>query len=161
MNTIEKSFRDIVAGSKVRRLPEYVVVPVAVAVVRPFIEAHHYSKSINGCKVSMAFALYEAGEMVGAVLFGPLSTTAWKRYGEKEADVVELRRLVCLDRCPRNTESWLIAKCLRVLKRETAHKVCVSYADPYHGHCGTIYQAANWNYEGQTAPGCFASNARW
>lgn len=131
---------------------ERLVMPVAVAVVRNFIEEHHYSKSINGCKVSMAFALYEAGEMVGAVLFGPLSTTAWKRYGEKEGDVVELRRLVCLDRCPRNTESWLIAKCLRVLKRETGYKVCVSYADPHHGHCGTIYQAANWNYEGQTAP---------
>ena len=131
---------------------ERLVMPVAVAVVRPFIEEHHYSKSINGCKVSMAFALYEAGEMVGAVLFGPLSTTAWKRYGEREADVVELRRLVCLDRCPHNTESWLIAKCLKVLKRQTGYKVCVSYADPHHGHCGTIYQAANWNYEGQTAP---------
>ena len=131
---------------------ERLVMPVAVAVVRPFIEEHHYSKSINGCKVSMAFALYEAGEIVGAVLFGPLSTTAWKRYGEKESDVVELRRLVCLDRCPRNTESWLIAQCLRVLKLQTGYKVCVSYADPHHGHCGTIYQAANWNYEGQTAP---------
>ena len=86
------------------------------------------------------------------MLFGPLSTTAWKRYGEKEGDVVELRRLVCLDRCPHNTESWLIAKCLKVLKRQTGYKVCVSYADPHHGHCGTIYQAANWNYEGQTAP---------
>ena len=82
---------------------ERLVMPVAVAVVRSFIEEHHYSKSINGCKVSMEFAIYEAGEMVGAVLFGPLSTTAWKRYGEKEGDVVELRRLVCLDRCPHNT----------------------------------------------------------
>ena len=114
---------------------ERLVMPVAVAVVRPFIERHHYSKSINGCKVSMAFALYEAGEMVGAVLFGPLSTTAWKRYGEKEADVVELRRLVCLDRCPHNTESWLIAKCLKVLKRQTGYKVCVSYADPPRMFC--------------------------
>ncbi len=128
------------------------VIPVTVAAVRAFIEQHHYSKSINGCKVSMSFALYEGSEMVGAVLFGPLSTTAWKRYGEKEGDVVELRRLVCLDHCPRNTESWLIAKCLKVLKKQTVYKVCVSYADPHHGHCGTIYQAANWNYAGQTAP---------
>ena len=28
----------------------------------------------------------------------------------------------------------------------------MSYTDPHHGHFGTIYQAANWNYEGQTAP---------
>jgi len=127
------------------------VMPVAVSVVRPFIERNHYSGSINGCKVSMAFALYQEGELVGAVLFGPLSTTAWKRYGANEQDVVELRRLVCLDRCQKNTESWLISRCLKVLKKETAYKICVTYADPYHGHRGTIYQAANWNYEGQTA----------
>lgn len=106
---------------------ERLVMPVSVAAVRHFIETHHYSKSISG------------------------NATAWKRYGEKEADVVELRRLVCLDRCQRNTESWLIAQCLRHLKRQTRYKICVSYADPHHGHCGTIYQAANWNYEGQTA----------
>jgi len=130
----------------------YEVKSVPVALIKPFIEEHHYSKSINGCKVSMAFALYEDSEIVGAVLFGPLSTTAWKRYGERESDVVELRRLVCLNRCPRNTESWLIAKCLRALKRHTTYQVCVSYADPYHGHIGVIYQASNWHYEGQTAP---------
>ena len=131
---------------------DLLVLPVHVSVVRPFIEANHYSKSIKGCKVSMAFALYEGIELVGAALFGPLSTTAWKRYGKKESDVVELRRLVCLDRCPKNTESWLVAKCIRILKKQTAYKICVSYADPYYGHMGTIYQAANWSYEGQTLP---------
>ena len=53
--------------------------------MRPFIEEHHYSKSINGCKVSMAFALYEAGRWSVRCCSGPLSTTAWKRYGERRA----------------------------------------------------------------------------
>ena len=135
-----------------KTIDKRIVVPTSIAVVRSFIEKYHYSNSVNGCKVSMAFALYEGDEIVGAVLFGSLSTTAWKRYGEKESDVVELRRLVCLDKCPKNTESWLIAKCLNILKRQTAYKTCVSYSDPYYGHIGTIYQAANWNYEGQTSP---------
>lgn len=126
------------------------VYQVPVSDVRSFIEANHYSGSINGCKVSLAFALYEAGELVGAALFGALSTTAWKRYGKSEAEVVELRRLVCLDRMPRNTESWFIAQCLRKLKKATSYRVCVSYADPHHGHVGIIYQAANWSYEGTT-----------
>ena len=121
-----------------RMRDKFQVRPVPVATVRLFIETHHYSRNINGCKVSMAFALYEGITLVGAVLFGPLSTTAWKRYGEKETDVVELRRLVCLDCCPKNTESWLIAKCLQELKKQTAYKICVSYADPYHGHCGLL-----------------------
>ena len=129
-----------------------VVTQVERSLIKDFIEMNHYSGSINGCKVSHCFALHSVeGELVGAVLFGPLSTTAWKKYAENEKDVVELRRLVCLDECPRNTESWLIAQCLKVLKYEKTFKVCVSYADPRHGHCGYIYQAANWNYEGQTA----------
>lgn len=121
-------------------------------VVRPFIEKYHYSKSINGVKSSKCFGLFDGDRLVGAVLFGPLSTTAWKKYGSKESDVIELRRLVTLDECPRNTESWLISRCLKNLKKEGLYKICVSYADPRHGHCGYIYQASNWNYEGQTSP---------
>lgn len=129
------------------------VVAATVSDIRGFIEKHHYSRSINGCKVSRCFALHDdTGKLVGAALFGALSTTAWKRYGENEGDVVELRRFVCLNECPRNTESWFLARCLKALKLESDYKVCVSYADPHHGHCGIIYQAANWNYLGQTPP---------
>ena len=126
------------------------VIEVPVRVIREFIETNHYSKSINGCKISMCFGLYDGKELVGAMLFGQLSTTAWKRYGDSEADVVELRRLVTLDKCVKNTESWFISKCIKYLKKNTRYKVCVSYADPYHDHVGTIYQAANWNYHGTT-----------
>lgn len=127
------------------------ILRVERSVIKDFIEKNHYSGSINGCKISHCFAVYDEERLVGAVLFGPLSTTAWKRYSDNEKSVVELRRLVCLDECPKNTESWLIAKCLKVLKSEKIFKICVSYADPRHGHCGYIYQASNWNYEGQTA----------
>jgi hypothetical protein len=128
------------------------VLEVSVGQVRDFIEQHHYSKNINGCKVSKCFALYYESTMVGAMLFGQLSTTSWKKYAEKEEHVVELRRLVCLDSCAKNTESWFIAKAIRILKKEAKYKVCVSYADPHYGHMGFVYQAANWSYHGQTAP---------
>lgn len=131
----------------------YIVRPVPVQFVKSFIEEHHYSHSINGCKVALAFSLEasEEGKLVGAALFGGLSTTAWKKYADKESEVIELRRLVCLDECPRNTESWLISRCLKYLKRNLEYKICVSYADPYHSHTGIIYQAANWSYLGVTS----------
>ena len=128
------------------------VMVVPVSTVRSFIEEYHYSKNINGCKVSICFALYHFDDLVGAMLFGAISTGAWKKYGELESDVVELRRLVCLDECPKNTESWFIAKALKVLKKVCGYKICVSYADPYHDHIGVIYQASNWNYQGTTQP---------
>jgi hypothetical protein len=124
---------------------------VPIQVIRGFIETHHYSHNVNGCKVSKCFALYDKDTLVGAILFGALSTTAWRRYALQEKDVVELRRLVCLDGCPRNTLSWFIAKALKILKRTSDHRIVISYADPLYGHVGYIYQAANWSYVGRTA----------
>lgn len=121
-----------------------------LASIRSFVEQNHYSRSVNGVKVSYCFAIYTDDVLVGAALFGQLSTTAWKKYGTCEADVLELRRLVCDQRCPRNTESWFIARCLRWLRKNTLVKTVVSYADPYHGHVGFVYQASNWAYVGQT-----------
>ena len=129
---------------------ERLVMPVHVSAVREFIQEHHYSKNINGCKITQCYALYDFGELVGAMLFGELSTTAWKKYGETEKDVIELRRLVTLDKCPKNTESMFIAKALKHLKKVHSYKICISYADPYHGHVGFIYQAANWSFLGKT-----------
>jgi len=130
---------------------DFKVVPAST--IRGFIEEHHYSKSINGVKISHCFSLtMDNGVMVGACLFGQLSTTAWKKFGENESDVLELRRLVTLDSCKKNTESWFISKCIKWLKRNTEVKVLVSYADPMHGHVGYVYQASNWNYIGQTPP---------
>jgi len=119
--------------------------------VRKFIEDHHYSKSINGVKISCCFEVIHNGELVGAVLFGQLSTTAWKKFGSSEEEVLELRRLVLLDECERNSESRVIGHCLRWIKTNMlAVKVIVSYADPMYGHDGTIYKASNFNMVGMT-----------
>jgi len=138
------AMRDFAPGS-------FDVREVSLPAVREFIESRHYSRNVNGVKVDAAFALMAGARMMGAALFGALSTTAWEAYAEREADVTELRRLVCLEECPRNTESWFIARCLAVLKTKQLWKVVVSYADPEFGHCGYIYQASNWSYRGQTA----------
>ena len=72
----------------------------------------------------------------------------WKRFGEREADVIELRRLCCVDDTPRNTESYFIGKMLRWLQKNTEIKTVVSYADAEYGHQGTIYKASNFKYLG-------------
>ena len=72
---------------------------------------------------------------------------------EVESDVVELRRLCCIDDTPKNTESYFIGHTLRWLKKNTDYKVVVSYADSNYNHTGTIYQATNFEYHGMTANG--------
>lgn len=76
----------------------------------------------------------------------------YKKYSEKEEDIIELRRLCCINDTPKNTESFFIGRCLRWLKKNTQHKIILSYADLEHGHQGTIYQATNFKRIGQTPP---------
>lgn len=118
--------------------------------VSDFIEENHYSGSINGCISDYCFALMDdAGVMVGAMFFGRMAmANQWKRFGECEADVIELRRLCCIDDTPKNAESFFIGRCLKWLHKNTELKTVVSYADAEYGHEGTIYKASNFDYEG-------------
>jgi hypothetical protein len=121
--------------------------------IRGFIETHHYSHNINGVKVTYCFKVEYEGKLVGAVLFGAMSTTAWKKFSTKEKDVLELRRLVLLDEAGKNCESRVIGFCLRYIrKNDKSIKVIVSYADPNHGHSGIIYKASNFEYLGRSSP---------
>jgi len=119
--------------------------------IKSFLEKHHYSHNINGVKSSYCFSVEHEGRLMGAVLFGQMSTTAWKRFGESESEVIELRRLVLLDCCPKNSESRVISQCLRWIKKNAKHiKVVVSYADPNYGHTGVVYKASNFNLAGKS-----------
>ena len=144
-------FQQTDGGSIPTSTLHFTVTPCSIQRVRGFIEAHHYSGSVNGCKVTQCYALHNDGALAGAILFGALSTTAWKKYALSEGDVVELRRMCLLDGCPPNTATFFMRHALAHLKRNYQFEVCVSYADPYHGHHGGVYQAGNWKYAGQTA----------
>lgn len=117
--------------------------------ISKFIEDNHYSGSINGCISDYCFALYDGGNMIGAMFYGRMAMAGqWRRFSEKESDVTELRRLCCIDDTPKNTESYFIGKTLKYLKRNTEIKVVVSYADAEYGHSGVIYKASNFLMEG-------------
>lgn len=130
----------------------YKIEPCIRSDIKNFVEEYHYSKSINGIKIDNCFRVVTIdGALVGAVIFGGMSTTSWKKYGSLESDVVELRRLVLLDECVKNTESFVIGKCLKYLKKYTAFKTVISYADPHYQHSGVIYKASNFKYLGTTS----------
>jgi hypothetical protein len=134
------------------KVRDLIVTPCAVDVVRPFIEEHHYSKSINGVKITQCFQVTFNSGTVGAILFGQLSTTAWKKFATYEYEVLELRRLVLLDECPKNSESRVISLAIKWIKKHLKRvTVIVSYADPNHGHSGVIYKASNFHYMGKSA----------
>ena len=119
--------------------------------VRDFIEKWHYSASINGCIADYCYALFKpCGEMAGAMFFGRMAmANQWKRFAESEKEVIELRRLCCIDETPKNTESFFIGRALKLLKKDWGRGVVVSYADKEYGHIGTIYKASNFEMIGE------------
>ena len=125
------------------------VVVCGVSDIRDFIEKNHYSHNINGVKIKHCFKVEHKGVLVGGVLFGAMSTTAWKKFSDCEKKVLELRRLVIVDIAGKNSESRVIGFCLRWIRKiDNDVEVVVSYADPYHNHDGTIYKASNFEYLG-------------
>tara|TARA_R100000315_G_C5170792_1_gene98564 strand:+ start:78 stop:686 length:609 start_codon:yes stop_codon:yes gene_type:complete len=120
--------------------------------IKNFVEKHHYSKSINGVKSSFCFSVKHCDVLVGGIIYGEMSTTAWKKFAKKENEVLELRRLVLLDECPKNSESRVISKSLLWINKNVKHvKRVVSYADPNYGHTGIIYRASNFNLHSMSA----------
>ena len=114
--------------------------------IRDFIETWHYSKNINGCIADFCYALFTPdGCMAGALFYGRMAmANQWKRFSDCSDDVIELRRLCCIDVTPKNTESFFIGKSLRLLKKDWGGALVVSYADKEYGHVGTIYKASNF-----------------
>lgn len=122
--------------------------------VRDFIQEWHYSKSINGVMSEYCFGIYDNDNLIGAMIYGKLGmANAWKKYGNQPEDVIELRRLCCIDDTPKNTESYFIGYTIRWLKKNTNIKTIISYADCNQGHQGVIYQATNFMFLGKTSPG--------
>ena len=116
---------------------------------KSFIETWHYSKSARSLKQQHVFKLVDkiTDQLVGVAIYGqPMS-----RHHDK--DIIELRRLCLIDDTPRNTESYFISKTLKWLDKNTDYSMVISFADPNHGHAGTIYKASNFEYDGLESNG--------
>jgi hypothetical protein len=115
-----------------------------VVIARRVIEQEHYLHSLPG-GTCLAFGVFIAGSLLGAMTFGVGPTNAYSLVGgAKPDDCLTLTRLWLSDALPRNSESRVVGIVLRNLKQHTKVKFLVSYADPAQGHLGIIYQATGW-----------------
>ena len=123
--------------------------------IADFIEKWHYSKNVNGLTIDYCFKLLDAdNNLIGAMIYGGIAmANVWRKYAEKESELIELKRLCCIDNTPKNTESYFIGATLRWLEKNTTIKTVISYADMTYNHQGTIYKASNFIHSGLTAKG--------
>ena len=125
---------------------------------KAYIHANHYSHGSHGGP-SPCYGLYQGvgglfgeRELLGVIMFAtPCSENVRISVFGKDfvKTVTELHRLHLSDKTPRNTESWVISRALRLLSVDRPNiRAVISFADPTQGHVGTIYQAANALYYG-------------
>ena len=139
---------------------DYEIRRLDTATAMDYIKKHHYS---HGCHngPSPCYGLYsprpndgiptmdlfDKSSLIGVLMFAtPCSENVRASvFGEDYKDwVIELHRLHILDVTPKNTESWFISRCLKLLKRDKPEiRAVLSFSDSTEGHNGTIYQATN------------------
>ena len=159
MNTQNQNLLELLFGVDdfdytTANVKDFIVKPSNLQVTRDFIEKWHYSQNVNGLTISQIFGLFYEKNLIGAMIYGSLAmANTWKKYAKEESKVVELKRLCCIDKTPKNTESYFIGKTLRWMKQHSGFDLVVSYADTFYGHEGTIYKASNFKHCGMTTKG--------
>ena len=110
---------------------------------------------MNGLHISYCFKLMDGDTMIGAMVYGSLGMlgVAEKYNPKNPSKILELKRLVCIDDTPKNTESYFIGWTLRWLQRNTDLEMIISYADKTFGHEGVVYKATNFECMGETSAG--------
>lgn len=115
---------------------------------KPIIEEHEWIGTMplpKSCR--FMFGVYFENILGGVTVFVEPSTRQFNALHPRK--VVQLNRGACVWWTPRNTASWLIMQSCNYLKNENV-KAVLAYCTPEAGEIGTIYQACNFSYVGQT-----------
>jgi hypothetical protein len=127
------------------------VQPIPLITAKKLVETHHYLHSLPG-GTQLTFGVFLDNRLLGAVTLGAGPAYAHSLVeGASRDDCLTLTRLWLADELPANSESRTIGIVIRLLRKHTDLKFLLSYADPAHGHLGTIYQATGWMYTGLSA----------
>ena len=112
--------------------------------IRHLMEVFHYKKGNMGGGISTCFAMYLDGNMVGGSVMG------LPRHQKKYPKAIDIRRMVCTDASPKNSESYFIGQIRKWIRNNTDYENILSYSDPTVGHFGTIYKASGFYNAGNT-----------
>lgn len=128
----------------------YTVKIIPRSVAKSFIIENHYSQTYPAGCVNLG--AYQGHDLIGVIVYGmscqaKMASSVVPILGQW--DYYELQRLYVKDCTRTDFESWFIGKSINWLKENKPDIVMlVSFADPWYGHNGTVYQATNWIFTG-------------
>lgn len=135
------------------RVKDIIIKVIPSKLANEFVRKHHYSgKVVNNS--NLHFGVFLDGGLHGVLSYGP-SMVKSKLMGLVEGtgwdNFIELNRMAFDDYLPRNSESYCIAKTLRMIKKQAPQvKWVISFADGAQCGDGTIYRASNFILTGIT-----------
>lgn len=141
-----------------RQSNDYIVKRIPCKMAKEYIIENHYS---HGCHngASPCYGLFNGDDLIGCLMFAtPCSENVRSSiFGVEHKDkVTELHRLHIKDVTPKNTESWFIMQCMKLLKFDNPKiRAIISFSDSTEGHEGTIYKATNFYRIGTTGSTIF------
>lgn len=111
------------------------------------VEHWHYSGTIPANK-SNYIGVWENGKYIGAVIFGMgASPSLGKPYGLRNFQFLELTRVAL--NTHESPVSKIVSLAIKMIRaKNPGIRLLISFADPFHGHNGSIYQAMNWIFTG-------------
>jgi hypothetical protein len=117
--------------------------------VRQFIERHEWLGKACGFSQYYFMAHYK-GILSGVIVMG--TPNAYNLLlGEDNRDLeLLINRGACISWSPKNLASSLMSYSINWIVNHTSHRLFTAYSDPTAKELGTIYQACNFYYLGQT-----------
>lgn len=119
---------------------------------RKAVEQWHYSHVCPAFTFGYSFFTPDS-KFIGVVLFGRgANRNIGSPYGLEQSQVLELVRVALNGLQGHGNTSRIVAAAIRQVRKDAGPslRMLVSYSDQDQGHAGTIYQATNWVYAGQT-----------
>lgn len=137
---------------------QYEVKKIPCKTAKEYIIKNHYSHGCHNAP-SPCYGLFDGQSLIGVLMFATPCSEAVRAsvFGEEhKSKVIELHRLHILDVTPKNTESWFISRCLKLLLSDKPQiRAVISFSDLTEGHTGVIYKTTNAFHCGQTGKATF------
>jgi hypothetical protein len=130
----------------------FVIRKITNKTAEQWVTRWHYSRRMPTGK-NICYGLYANGQLYAVIVYGiGVNPYQAKFLGVKQ--VLEIKRMCRSEPALPYPLSRFIALTAKMVAKEYAHDCLIAFADPDHGHEGTVYKASGFRMHGMT-------NAEW